>query len=62
MLGGTIAWSLEHEALLCNYANLIYSGGQEVKIKRCHKEANQVVDKLTNMGIAFTPVREKTEF
>jgi len=51
MLNGGFPWSKEHEPLLNSCKKLIQSQDWVVKISHCYREANQVADKLANLGI-----------
>jgi len=46
-----MAWSLEHAPLLRQCINIIRSPGWEVKITHCYRDAKQMADKLTSMGV-----------
>lgn len=51
MLSGKVAWSMEHVPLLRRCMKLIQAYEWETKITHCYREANQVADKLANMGV-----------
>ena len=48
-----MAWGArpEHKPLITQCKNLIEQSDWEVKVPHCYREANQVVDKLANLGI-----------
>ena len=50
ILKGNNPWSKEHEPLPNRCKKLIQSQDWEIKISCCYQEANQVADKLANMG------------
>lgn len=51
MLRGNGNWNLVNKQLIIQCKQLIEWTDWEVKITHCYREANQVVDKLANLGI-----------
>jgi len=51
MLAGHKPWHPEYSFLLQQCQNLLNWGGWEVKVNHCFREANQVADKLAQMGL-----------
>ena len=52
MLKGNYSWCLEHTQLLNQCKRLLDEDTWETRITHCYREANQVTDKLTNLGLS----------
>ena len=51
MLQVCLAWCMQQKFLLQQCSHLLSRGDWETKVTHCFREANQVADRLTNMGL-----------
>jgi len=52
MLRGHGSWNPIHKSLILQCKEIITQGDWEVKVSHCYKEANQVADRLPNLGFS----------